>query len=121
MSQNNDPRIPLNYRGVSLLSCVYKLYPSILNEPLYYYWETFGLLADEQNGFLKEELVLTTYSLSAIVHARIQEGRPTSCFIDFHKAFDCRNHDLLNFILLKSGIDGTFYSALKVLYQTPVH
>ena len=26
-----DPRVPLNYRGISLLSCMYKLYTRILN------------------------------------------------------------------------------------------
>jgi hypothetical protein len=30
-SSKNDPRVPLHYGGISLLSTVYKLYSSILN------------------------------------------------------------------------------------------
>jgi hypothetical protein len=33
-SSRNDPRVPLIYRGISLLSMVYKLYSSILNNML---------------------------------------------------------------------------------------
>ena len=46
-----DPRIPLNYRGISLLCAVRKLYSSVLNARLLPYLENNGLLVDEQNGF----------------------------------------------------------------------
>ena len=50
-SLGSDLRIPLNYRGISLLSTVYKLYSSILNVRLTRYLETVEYLVDEQNGF----------------------------------------------------------------------
>lgn len=47
-------------------------------------------------------------------------GKPTlACFIDFQKAFDCVNRELLCFQLLKTGIDGKFYNSLKAIYQNP--
>ena len=46
-----DKRIPLNYRGISLLSVVSKLYSAVLNNRLLIYLEDEHLLADEQNGF----------------------------------------------------------------------
>ena len=121
-SKDKDSRVPLNYRGISLLSCVYKIYSSILNERLFSYLETFGLLVDEQNGFRKKRACIDhIYSLFTIVNAKIKEGGSIfCCFIDFQKAFDCINRDLLSFKLLKSGIDGKFYNALKALYRTPV-
>ena len=45
------PRIPLNYRGLSLLCAVSKLYSSVLNNRLLPYLESNVLLVDEQNGF----------------------------------------------------------------------
>ena len=50
-SPQNDPRIPLNYRGISLLSVISKLYTSALNVRLNRYSEEKGCIVNEQNGF----------------------------------------------------------------------
>ena len=42
---------PLNFRGISILSCVGKLYSSIMESRITNYCETFNLVADQQNGF----------------------------------------------------------------------
>ena len=44
---------PLNYRGISLLPCIAKLYSSILNNRLTKYCDILDIIADEQNGFRK--------------------------------------------------------------------
>ena len=121
-SSNSDPRVPMNYRGISLLSCVYKLYSSILNHRLLFHLEESGLLADEQNGFRKNRSCVDhIYSLTSIVYSRLHKGKPTFCgFVDFHKAFDCLNRDLLCFKLLSAGVDGYLYKALKALYRNTV-
>ena len=46
-----DKRIPLNYRGISLLSVVSKLYLAVINNRFFNYLEDENLLAEEQNGF----------------------------------------------------------------------
>ena len=48
---DKDPYTPLNYRGISLLSCVSKVYTSILNNRIMKYCEDSNVLVDEQNGF----------------------------------------------------------------------
>ncbi len=50
-SRLSDPHVPLNYRGISLLSCVYKLYSAILNNRLAIFLGVNDILHDEQNGF----------------------------------------------------------------------
>ena len=47
----SDLRVPVNYRGVSLLSCASKLYSAFLNNHLTNCLENSEILADEQNGF----------------------------------------------------------------------
>ena len=44
---------PLKYRGISLQSCVYKLYSSIVTNRLNKYLDEQGGLSEEQNGFRK--------------------------------------------------------------------
>lgn len=56
-----DPRIPMNYRGISLLSTVSKLYSSVLNNRLLSYLEDNEILVDEQNGFRRDGRVLIIY------------------------------------------------------------
>ncbi len=46
-----DPRLPLEYRGISLLSTVYKLFTSVLNKRIVQTAETNSLYSDEQNVF----------------------------------------------------------------------
>ncbi|VDI40881.1 Hypothetical predicted protein [Mytilus galloprovincialis] len=49
--KTSDERSPLNYRGISLLSCISKLYSAFINSRLSAYLETNDMLVDEQNGF----------------------------------------------------------------------
>ena len=54
-----------------------------------------------------------------IIHLYINtaENKPTFVdFVDFEKAFDWVNRDLLALKLLKAGVNGKFYQAVKSLY-----
>ena len=50
-SNNSDPRKPGNYRGISLLSSIAKVYGSVLNNRLMKYLDKKIFLCEEQNGF----------------------------------------------------------------------
>ncbi len=41
----------LNNRGITLLSCVYNVYSSVLNNRLINYFDLIDAFVDEQNGF----------------------------------------------------------------------
>ena len=117
-SPSNDPRIPLNYRGISLLSAVSKLYTSTLNTRLSKYAEENNLIVTEQNGFREDRSCLDhIFVLHDILRIRKQLNSHTFCaFIDFKKAFDFVDRDFLLHKLQTMGINGNFYSAIKALY-----
>ncbi|KAK3092919.1 hypothetical protein FSP39_008861 [Pinctada imbricata] len=111
---NTDPRVPSNYRGISLLSVVAKIYSSVLNNRLTSHLEENDLLVDEQNGFRGDRSCLDhVFTLSSIVKNR---NSTFVTFIDLRKAFDMVDRELMEFCLLKNGIDGQFYNAIKSLY-----
>ena len=56
-SAGKDPNVPLNYRGISLTSCVSKVSSGVLNNRINTYTDLIGIIAEEQNGFRKAEVV----------------------------------------------------------------
>ncbi len=50
-SASKDQNVPLNYRGIILLSCVSKVFSGLINNLVINYCELGGLLVDEQGGF----------------------------------------------------------------------
>ncbi len=77
-SRTNDPRIPLNYRGVNLLSCIYKTYSCIINKRLSSFLERYHLIEDEQNGFRGGRSCLDhIYTLYSIIQNRKNQSKDT--------------------------------------------
>ena len=72
---------PLQYRGLALQSCVYKILSSILNSRIMKLFDKYDVLEDEQNGFHKERSCLHhIFALSMIVK---NKNEIFSAFIDF--------------------------------------
>lgn len=120
-SHKHDPRVSLNYRGISLLSTVYKLYSSILNERLTTFLEKINMLVEEQNGFRKGRACIDhIYTVCTVISNRLRKGlHMFVCYIDFQKAFDFINRNLLPYKLLEIGVNSKFYDAVKEIYRNP--
>ncbi len=121
-SSSKDPYILLNYRGITLLSCVSKVFTGIINNHIVCYCEENNVYEDEQNGFRKtrscEDHIFT---LTSILRNRMTEAKYTFCaFIDMQKAFDWVDWDLLFYRLLKYNITGSIYYYIKALYSHPI-
>ena len=119
-SSLKDPFVPLNYRGISLLSCIYKLYSSVINNRLSSYCECNKLIDEEQNGFRPGRSCLDhVFVLSSVIRNRQSNNMSTfAAFIDMKKAFDWVDRDLLLFkILSQFGIKGKMYNVIASLYS----
>lgn len=117
--KTSDPQDPSNYRGIAVADCMSKLFNSILNERIYEFFQTNGLWAPNQNGFMKKR---RTEDNLFILHTLFQKyvkakrQRLYMAFIDFRKYFDTINRDMLMYKLLKYGITGNVYKVLKSAY-----
>ena len=82
-----DGRVPENYRGISLLSVVGKVYTAVLHRRLSQWCEEKGIIAEEQGGFRPGRgCADQIYVLWNILMNRV--GQKTyCCFIDLKKAF----------------------------------
>ncbi len=61
-SSSKDGYVPLNYSGISLLSCVGKAFSGIINKYVVNYYEDNNTYEVEQNAFRKKDHVKTIFS-----------------------------------------------------------
>ena len=109
-----------NYRGISLLSTLGKLFVSILNNRIVKWAEENKVLSQGQIGFLKGN---RTSDALIIVHNIIskycvKQGKKVySCLVDFEKAFDNVPRDLMLKKLDKIGINGNMLNIINSMYR----
>ena len=115
----SDPRNPMNYRGITVTSAIYKAYCNVLNQRLTAWAESTGKITDFQNGFREKRSTidhLTT--LTSIIENRKATKKSTFvAFIDFSKAYDNINRELLRNKLHTYGIGGKIFQSLRALYN----
>lgn len=101
-----------------LLVVSYKLYCNILNDRLSQWVEDNDILADEQNGFRQERSTVDQLSsLTNIIDVRKKMRKSTFCaFIDFSKAYDTIDRQILWDKIRKLGIVDTFCHAIMSIY-----
>jgi len=77
-SSNFDKRIPTNYRGISLISCVAKIYSSIINSRVSDMLDQKEIIVDEQNGFRNDRSCQDhIFTLDSVIRNRLEKKLPT--------------------------------------------
>ena len=97
----------------------YKIYCSILNYRLSSWIESNNILCDEPNGFRSGRCTIDHVgSLTSIIETWIKKKSDTFvAFIDFSKAYDRINRELLWYKLARLGISDQFIEVLKSSYH----
>ena len=121
-SRNNNPRLPPNYHGISLLPVTSKLYTAVISNRLSKYQEKNNLLANVQNGFREKRSCLDhIYTLNNVCRIRKNLRQEIFlCFIDFQKAFGFVPHEMLYHKLLSLKVDGDIYMSIRKIYDNPI-
>ena len=112
----NDPD---NYRGITLLSCIGKLFTAAINFRLTNYLEQTGSIGDEQAGFRAGySTVDHIFTLHAIIDIYLHKKERLYCaFVDYKKAFDLVDRSRLWMKLISHGINGRIVNAIYNLYS----
>ena len=86
-----------NYRPISVLPAISRLFEKLITNQLYQYIEKNGLFSSDQSGFLRQHSTLTCLLKSTDDWYRgLDLGKLVGLvFIDLKKAFDTVDHDIL--------------------------
>ena len=110
-----------NYRGITLISCLGKLFLSILNARLLAFTKEKNILSKSQLGFVPGN---RTSDAHIIIHNLVgkichnNNSRIYSCFVDFKKAFDSIPRDILLNKLESFGIKGKIFNIIRNIYTS---
>ena len=116
--KDGDDRDPLNYRGITLLSIVGKVYNRVLSERLVQFAERQGGIVEEQGGFrpgrgTEDQL----FVLTEIIRDRGSQQTTYAAFIDMKKAYDTVWRDGLWKRLWDEGVRGKLWRVIKNMYS----
>ena len=108
-----------NYRGITLLSIVGKLYTTILNNRLSEWLKLNNKLVEEQGGFRKgrsasEQIFILK---EVIQHRRKRRKKTFCCFLDIRKAYDTVFREGLWERMVGMGVGGKLWRVRKNIYK----
>lgn len=118
--KKGNPDLPSNYRPISLLNTVTKLFTTLLTHRLDLWCTKNNVLSEFQAGFKKGTgCVEQAFVLNTLIQnqLRFKRSKLFCLFLDLSSAFDLVSHDLLWSRLQKKGVSDKFVSVIKSLYN----
>ena len=114
---------PDNYRGISLISCLGKLFTAAINDRLTNFVELNKIIGEEQAGFRAgystQDHIFALHTIIDIYLNKLnnRKTRLYCAFIDYQKAFDLVDRASLWSKLLLYNINGRIMKLIHNLYQ----
>ena len=117
--KSGDLNDPSNYRGITLLSVLGKLFTRILNNRLNSWAEKYSVYIEAQAGFRRGmSTVDNVFILQSLINLCFNDNKKLFCvFVDFKKAFDFVVRDILWFKLIGYGVRGNILNVIKSMYN----
>ena len=105
-----------NYRGITLISCLEKIFTSVINNRLLKWSNENSIVTDAQFGFKRGYGTTDAiFSLHTVISKVLSSKKKLyCCFVDYRKALN--RYKLLS-KLARSGITGKLYGIIKSMYQ----
>ena len=111
--KKGDPCLPQNYRPITILSCLGKLFTSVINNRLKKYDEMSNVIEPCQAGFRKNHS--TADNIFILVKAK--KSKLFGCFVDFKQAFDTVWRNGLWHKLNEHDINGKCLQVIQSIYS----
>ena len=117
--KKGDHGVPDNYRKITVMPCIGKLFESILNNRLSFKNEVCNDNDPYQAGFKTNSRTTDNiFILCDIIDKQRCLSKPLyTCFVDFTKAFDYIDRTALYYKLLNRGIDGNLLNIIKSMFS----
>ena len=117
--QKGGPTDPENYRPITLLSCLGKLFTSIINNRLQLFIEKYDKISLNQAGFRKGfSTVDHIFALNMLINLIQNRRKKLFCaFIDLKRAFNTVWRDGLFYKLKLLDINGKCCNVVKSVYR----
>ena len=108
-----------NYRGITLLSVLGKLFTRILNNRLSEWAENYQVLIEAQAGFRPGmSTVDNVFVLHGLLSHVLNQGNQLYCaFVDYTKAFDYIVRENLWYKMIKYGLRGKILNIIMSMYS----
>ena len=113
--KNKDKDNPNNYRPISLLSSVSKVFEKVIHKRIYKFLEQTKIFNPLQFGFRSNHSTIdaVTKLINDIYLGFVNKEYTLAVFCDLSKAFDTLDHNVLLYKLNKIGIRGQVLSLIK--------
>ena len=108
-----------NYRGITLVSCLGKLFTSVINERLLKFDQENDIITDAQFGFRKDMSTIdAAFILQFLINRTLKnKKRLYCCFVDYKKAFHFVNRQKLWYKMIQLGVNGNILAIIRSLYD----
>lgn len=117
--KKGNPDDAANYRGISFINCISKLFIGIINHRLTNWVESKNILNEYQAGFRKKYSTMDNiYNITSIANLKFHEKKKLyAFFIDFKAAFDKIPRKLLFYKLYKIGLSMKVMNVIESIYE----
>ena len=114
-----DRLLPDSYRGITILPIFEKIFEMAVYKRLSFVNEAFNKIDPCNGGFINDSRTSDNlFILNGLIERQLNMGQSLYvCFIDFSKAFDLVNRDILFYKLVKMGWTGRVMDTLRNLYS----
>ena len=111
--------LPENYRGITILPIIEKVFEIAVYKRLNFVNEAFCKVDEHNGGFLNGRRTADNmFIINGLAERQLLLGKNLNlCFIDFSKAFDLVNRNILFYKLVRTGWHRKVIDTLRSLYQ----
>ena len=117
--KSDDSLDPSNYRGITVTSCLSKLFTLIMNERLVKYINENSIINHNQIGFRKSFRTSDhVFVLNTILNSYFSHNKPVyACFVDFSKAYYSVWRTVLFYKLIVNQVSCRFIKLIQSRYS----